>query len=191
MNAFQSFKQRLGLIWAALTKPVPQDAQNQGLDETLASAKEHRLHSRVNAKPGTRVLIIDDSSTVVAVLSRLLKQNGYVTIEAENAEKGVELARTEKPDLIFLDIVLPGMNGFAALRLLRRDPGLKAVPIIMMSGNVQATEEFYMQSIGADDFLKKPFSRPEVCARIERLLDDNLMPRRANVIQAKAAAPAP
>jgi twitching motility two-component system response regulator PilH len=70
------------------------------------------------------------------------------------------------------------MNGFAALRALRRDPVTKDVPIIMISGNEQATEQFFGTRIGADDFMKKPFSRFEVFARIERLLDSELVPRR-------------
>ncbi|HRE15654.1 MAG TPA: response regulator, partial [Rhodocyclaceae bacterium] len=90
------------------------------------------------------------------------------------------IARLQQPDLIFLDIVLPGMNGFAALRVMRKDPQTQHIPIIMISGNEQAAEQFYAQRIGADDFMKKPFSRFEVFARIERLLDNNLMPRRKN-----------
>jgi len=99
-------------------------------------------------------------------------------LEAGDAEKGVEIARAERPDMIFLDIVLPGMNGFAALRQLRRDPVTREIPIIMISGNEQATEQFYAQRIGADDFMKKPFSRSEVIARIERLLDAEQVPKR-------------
>jgi DNA-binding response OmpR family regulator len=94
----------------------------------------------------------------------------------------VELARAEKPDLIFLDIVLPGMNGFAALCILRRDPITKDIPIIMMSGNAEATEQFYAQKIGADDFMKKPFSRPELFARIERLFGADHVLRRRGVL---------
>ena len=111
----------------------------------------------------------------------MMRQNEYVTLEAGDAELGIELARSELPALIFLDIVLPGMNGFNALRQLRRDPLTKDIPIIMISGNEQATEEFYVHRIGADDFMKKPFSRAEVFARIERLLDDGNVPRRVNV----------
>ena len=142
------------------------------------SGAERRVKSRVNARPGTCVLIIDDSATIVALLRRMMKQNGYETLEASDAETGVALALTEKPGLIFLDIVLPGMNGFEALRRLRRDPATKDTPIIMISGNEQATEQFYAHRIGADDFMKKPFARAEVFARIERLLDANLVPRR-------------
>jgi twitching motility two-component system response regulator PilH len=140
---------------------------------------DHRLKQRRNARAGTRVLLVDDSPTIVALLRKLLRQNGYETLEAGDAETGIELARSEQPDLIFLDIVLPGMNGFAALRALRRDPLTKAIPIIMISGNVAATEQFYVQRIGADDFMKKPFSRAEVFSRIEILLDAASIPRRA------------
>ena len=79
------------------------------------------------------------------------------------------MARTELPDLIFLDIVMPGMNGFAVLRALRRDPVTHDIPIVMISGNLQATEQFYVQRFGADDFMKKPFGRGEVFVRIQHL----------------------
>lgn len=133
---------------------------------------------RVSARPGTLVLIIDDSPTVVALLGRMLRQDGYRTLEALSAEVGLEMAQRERPDLVFLDIVLPQMDGFAALRRLRHDPQTKEVPVIMISGNIQATEQFYIQRIGADDFMKKPFTREELFARIEPLLDDQRMPRR-------------
>jgi twitching motility two-component system response regulator PilH len=111
----------------------------------------------------------------------MLRQNELATLEAGDAESGLEIARAEQPDLIYLDIVLPGMNGFNALRVLRRDPATKHIPIIMISGNEQATEEFYVHRIGADDFMKKPFARAEVFARIERLMDEQGVPRRINV----------
>ncbi len=153
-----------------------------------AQASQRRGKPRLNARGGMRVLVVDDSSTIVAILRRMLQQNGYHVLESEDAEKGVAIAMAERPDLIFLDIVLPGMSGFAALRKLRRDTATRQIPIIMMSGNEQATEEFYAQRIGADDFMKKPFSRAEVFARIERLLDDSLLPKRAHVGAASRAA---
>lgn len=139
---------------------------------------ERRGKERRNSAPGTRVLIIDDSATIVALLRRMLRQNELATLEAGDAESGLEIARAEQPDLIFLDIVLPGMNGFAALRALRKDPATHEIPVIMISGNEQAVEQFYAHRIGADDFMKKPFSRSEVFARIERLLDPDRIPRR-------------
>ncbi len=151
--------------------------------ESLAASAhdgpERRERQRRNARIGTRILVIDDSPTIVALLKRMLQQNQYEVLEAFDAETGIEIARREVPELIFLDIVLPGMDGFNALRTLRRDPVTKDVPIIMISGNAQATEQFYVQRIGADDFMKKPFSRAEVFSRIEPLLDEEGIPRHS------------
>jgi DNA-binding response OmpR family regulator len=139
---------------------------------------ERRRKKRLNARDDTRALIIDDSPTVVFALKKILRSAGFITLEALDADSGLKLALEEKPDLIFLDIVLPGVNGFAALRSLRKDPITQNIPVIMISGNEQATELFFGSRIGADDFMKKPFSRFEVFARIERLLDSNMVPRR-------------
>ena len=141
---------------------------------------ERRRKKRITAAPGTRVLIVDDSPTIVALLSRMLRQNHYTVLEAGDGETALEIARLQRPGLIFLDIVLPGMSGFTALRTLRHDPVTKDIPIIMISGNAQATEQFYVQRIGADNFMKKPFSRAEVFTYIERLLDEQFVPRRFN-----------
>jgi CheY-like chemotaxis protein len=169
------------LVEAALAPP---------LDSDPYEGPERRDKPRSNVRPGTRVLIVDDSTTIVAVLRKMLQQNGFQTLEAYTAEDALEMTRDLTPDLIFLDIVLPGMDGFAALRALRRQPSTKQVPIIMISGNVQATEQFYVQRIGADDFMKKPFSRPEVFARIDRLLDEEGVPRRAPMVGVAMTVPA-
>src|SRR5690606_5036026 len=102
--------------------------------------------------------------------------NGYEVLKAGDAETGIQLALRERPDLIFLDIVLPGMNGFAALRQLRREPATQRTPIIMISGNMQATEQYYAQRIGADDFMKKPFGRGEVFTRLQKLVESGRLP---------------
>lgn len=147
-------------------------------ERTVVKLPERRKRERVDARPGTKALIIDDSATVVAALKKILRSAGYATMETVDAESGLEIARSKHPDIIFLDIVLPSMNGFAALRTLRRDKATQDIPVIMISGNELATEQFFGSRIGADDFMKKPFSRLEVFARIGRLLDDELVPRR-------------
>lgn len=147
-------------------------------DLHAARKSERRRKKRLNARDDTRALIIDDSPTVVFALKKILRSAGFVTLEALDAETGLTIAKAERPDLIFLDIILPGVNGFAALRVLRRDPATQHIPVIMISGNEQATELFFGSRIGADDFMKKPFSRFEVFARIERLLDTEMIPRR-------------
>lgn len=155
--------------------------QAQPQPEPPAAAEglpERRQRTRINAREGTRVLIIDDSRTIVAALGKFLRSAGYETMDALDAETGLALMQEQRPDLVFLDIVLPTMNGFAALRAIRRDPQLRDIPVIMMSGNEQAVEQFFGTRIGADDFMKKPFSRYETFFRIERLLDENMIPRR-------------
>lgn len=142
---------------------------------------ERRSNERVDARKGTRVLIIDDSKTVVVAIKKFLLSVGYVTFEAYDAETGLSIIHEKAPELIFLDIMLPGMNGFAALRAIRHDPLARDIPVIMMSGNEHAMEQFYGSRIGADDFMKKPFSREELFFRIEALLDKNGVPRRAKV----------
>ncbi len=154
-----------------------------------APPSERRTRGRLNARENLRVLIIDDSPTVCAALKKILRSAGCITIQALDAETGLEMVHTENPELIFLDIVLPRMNGFSALRHLRRDPKTKEIPVIMISGNEQATEQFFGSAIGADDFMKKPFSRSEVFARIERLLDSDLTPRRQVTASTTAHAP--
>ncbi len=139
---------------------------------------DRRARKRVDARRGTRVLVIDDSKTIVAALGRMLASAGLVVSEAGDGETGLALAREQVPDLIFLDIVMPGMNGFGVLRALRRELVTQAIPVIMMSGDGQAVEQFFASRIPADDFMKKPFSRQEVFARIEGLLDEQRRPRR-------------
>lgn len=127
----------------------------------------------------THVLVVDDSPTICAVLGRMLVQDGYVADRATDGEQAVELAMAEQPGLIFLDIVLPGMNGFAVLRALRHAPTTANIPIVMMSGNPQATEQFYVQRFGADDFMKKPFGHADVQASIDTLVGAGRLAPRA------------
>ncbi len=144
---------------------------------------ERRQHMpRTQAVRGTRMLVVDDSPTIRAVLGKMLTQDGYVVSKAGDGETALRLVREEKPELIFLDIVMPGMNGFAVLRALRREPDTHGIPIVMISGNLQATEQFYVQRFGADDFMKKPFGRAEVFGRIQQLVEAGRLPARDPVL---------
>ena|SRR5579859_3803010 len=122
------------------------------------------------APQGARVLVVDDSATIRAVLGRMLEVDGYQVVRAADGESALEMARNEPPAMIFLDIVLPGINGFAVLRSLRHEPATQHIPIVMISGNQQATEQFYVQRFGADDFISKPFGQAEVARSIDRLV---------------------
>ena len=184
MSIFDTVRRLLGSPAATPRPSMPAAPGHPATPLTPAApskpaAPERRRAERTDASPGLRVLIIDDSSTIVAVLGRMLRQNNFVTSGAADAETGIEAALRDVPDLIFLDIVLPGMSGFNALRQLRRDPATKEVPIIMISGNVQATEQFYVQRIGADDFMRKPFGRSDVFSRVQRLVESGRLPSHA------------
>ena len=136
-----------------------------------SAPQDRRRQPRKNVPPGTSVLIIDDSKTLVAALGKMLRENHFNIFEALDGEAGLEVLRKNKPDLIFLDVILPGMSGFDVLRRIRRSTYVGKVPVIIMSGNDAATEEYYVRRIGADDFMRKPCSRAEVFSRVERLLD--------------------
>jgi twitching motility two-component system response regulator PilH len=177
VGLFDKLKALFGNEAQAHSQPPAQSSVDEVL-QPEQGAIERRKRARINAREGTKVLIIDDSKTIVVALKKFLRSAGYETIEALDAESGLALMQEQRPELVFLDIVLPGMNGFAALRTIRRDPQLRDIPVIMMSGNEQAMEQFFGTRIGADDFMKKPFSRYEIFFRIERLLDENLVPRR-------------
>jgi len=164
-------------------KSLPEPIENR--------LEERRLRPRVNPKEGVRVLVIDDSPTILTAMKRFLESAHCVFIGALDAKMGMEFALTQRPDMIFLDIVMPGINGFAALRALRKNSRTRDTPIIMMSGNEQAKAQFFGAHIGADDFMKKPFSRFEVFARIARLLDADRTPRRLSDFGASVQAAKP
>jgi CheY-like chemotaxis protein len=155
------------------------------------TAQARPSEAMCKATQGARVLVVDDSATIRAVLGRMLEVDGYQVTRAADGESALELARNEPPALIFLDIVLPGINGFAVLRSLRHDPATRHIPIVMISGNQQATEQFYVQRYGADDFISKPFGQAEVARSIDRLVQLGRLPKReaAKVISLPVPVP--
>ncbi|WP_130620329.1 response regulator [Dyella amyloliquefaciens] len=155
------------------------------------AAQEPALDSMRKTTLGARVLVVDDSATIRAVLGRMLEVDGYEVARAADGESALDMARAEPPSMIFLDIVLPGINGFSVLRSLRHDPATQHIPIVMISGNQQATEQFYVQRFGADDFISKPFGQAEVARSIGRLVQLGRLPAReiANVVSLPVSVP--
>lgn len=141
---------------------------------------ERQALAHLRTKLGASVLVVDDSPTICAVLGKMLRQDGYSVLQAADGERAIEVAGHEQPALIFLDIVMPGMNGFAVLRALRLNPLTRNIPIVMISGNPQATEQFYVQRFGADDFMKKPFGRDDVYRCIGQLVASARLPPRTS-----------
>jgi twitching motility two-component system response regulator PilH len=117
-----------------------------------------------------RILIIDDSPTDTRVFSAVLERNGFSVLTAGTAEEGVEAARRELPDLVLMDVILPGMNGFQATRALSRDAATQHIPIIIVSTKNMETDRVWGIRQGAKDYLVKPPSERELINRINALL---------------------
>jgi len=115
----------------------------------------------------TRILIIDDESSIHNVLSAYLKAEGYEFRSTYNGPEGLEIARSFKPDIIVLDVMLPGMDGIELLAKLRRESN---VYVIMLTARSEETDKIVGLSVGADDYLTKPFSPRELVARIKAAL---------------------
>jgi DNA-binding response OmpR family regulator len=114
-----------------------------------------------------KVLIIDDELRIVRGIRKYFEQAGYTVVEAFDGPNGLSLARTEKPELIVLDLMLPGMDGWDVCREIRRDSD---VPIIMLTARVEETEKIIGLELGADDYVTKPFSPRELVARARAVL---------------------
>lgn len=116
-----------------------------------------------------RVLVVDDSPTERFFLTDLLRKNGYEVITAENGEQGVALAKLEKPDLVLMDVVMPGLNGFQATRQLSRDPDTQKIPVIMCTTKDQETDRVWGMRQGAVEYVVKPVVAEELLGKIVAL----------------------
>ena len=119
--------------------------------------------------PVKKILVVDDSPTERHVISELLVRSGYQVITAENGEEGIEKARREKPDLILMDVVMPGLNGYQATRTLTRDESTKQIPIIVCTSKGQETDRIWGLRQGALDYLVKPVNAVELLAKIAEI----------------------
>ena len=117
------------------------------------------------------ILIVDDEPQIVAVVSDYLKQAGYRALSARDGQTALTAVRHERPDLIVLDLMLPGdMDGLDVCRAIRQDPTLAEVPIIMLTARTEETDRLVGLELGADDYVTKPFSPREVVARVRAVL---------------------
>lgn len=102
------------------------------------------------------VLIVDDSPTDQHVITQMLEKHGFETAVASDGEEALELARTRQPDVILMDVVMPGMNGFQATRRLHRNPDTASIPVVMVTTKDQETDRIWGLRQGAVDYLMKP-----------------------------------
>ncbi|MDG1462675.1 MAG: response regulator [Gammaproteobacteria bacterium] len=113
------------------------------------------------------VLIVDDSPVEQHVYSQALEQSGYDTITANDGEEALVIATEKLPDLIIMDVVMPGMNGFQATRKLHKDPSTEAIPVIIISMKNQETDKIWAMRQGAVEYLVKPVKPAALVAAVE------------------------
>ena len=113
-----------------------------------------------------KILIVDDSPTERHVLNDMLTKSGYEVVASDNGEDAILKAKLLKPDLILMDVVMPGLNGFQATRAISRDPDTRAIPIILCTSKSQETDKIWGLRQGARDYIMKPVKRDELLAKI-------------------------
>ena len=116
-----------------------------------------------------KVLVVDDSPTDAHLLTSILLMNGYSPITASSGEDALRVAKDEHPDLILMDIVMPGMNGFQATRALNKDPETSHIPIVIISSKDQPTDKLWGIRQGAKDYISKPIDESVLLKKIQSL----------------------
>jgi DNA-binding response OmpR family regulator len=119
-----------------------------------------------------RVLICDDEPYIVESVSYVVRKAGFDVVTAEDGEQALEAAHREKPDLVFLDIMMPGISGDEVCRRLKSDPSTRATHVVILTARGQEEDERRAMEMGADEFMTKPFSPRKLRARLLELLGD-------------------
>jgi two-component system alkaline phosphatase synthesis response regulator PhoP len=117
-----------------------------------------------------RVLVVDDDREIVRLVRTYLERNDYEVLVAYDGETALHILRRERPDLMLLDLMLPGRDGLDVTRVVRGDEGLAAMPIIMLTARVEDHDKIVGLELGADDYVSKPFNPAEVVARVRAVL---------------------
>lgn len=119
--------------------------------------------------PVKKILVVDDSPTERHVLLELLTKNGYQVSTAESGEEGIEKAKAQLPDLILMDVVMPGTNGYQATRTISRDETTRSIPVIMCTSKGQETDKIWGLRQGALDYMVKPIDHTALLDKIRAL----------------------
>jgi twitching motility two-component system response regulator PilH len=117
-----------------------------------------------------QIMIVDDSPTDAHLLQKMLEKNGYQTLTAGNGNEGIEVARLMRPDLILMDVVMPGLNGFQATRELSTNPETSSIPVIIVTRKDQKVDRVWGIRQGARDYITKPVSEGDLLSLINEAL---------------------
>lgn len=119
---------------------------------------------------GQRILVVDDDKEIVRILRAYLEKAGFAVLIAYEGETALHSIRSDRPDLVVLDLMLPDRDGWSITRVVREDPTLAALPIIMLTARVESDDKITGLNLGADDYIPKPFNPHEVVARVRAVL---------------------
>jgi len=117
-----------------------------------------------------KILVVDDSQTQVQSITKILENNGHETIVAEDGDSAVAVARAELPDLILMDVVMPGLNGFQATRHITKTEATQHIPVVMLSSKDQETDKVWAERQGASGYIIKPAKESDLLEAINKLL---------------------
>ncbi len=117
-----------------------------------------------------RILIVDDSPTEIYVLKGMLEKAGHDVLSANSGEEGVEMAKSEKPDLVLMDVVMPGLNGFQATREITKNSDTADIPVIIVTTKDQETDKLWGMRQGAKDYVVKPADEADLIQKINGAL---------------------
>ncbi|HOA55099.1 MAG TPA: response regulator [Clostridiales bacterium] len=117
-----------------------------------------------------KILVIDDTELMVKLTTDVLTKHGYEVVSANNGVDGIKMVASEKPDLVLLDVVMPGIDGFEVCKLLRKDESNNLIPIIMLTAQGNEEDKLAGLELGADDYITKPFNPRELVSRVRNTL---------------------
>jgi twitching motility two-component system response regulator PilH len=140
------------------------DLRASKLAREIAGDREQRRNMAIR-----KILIVDDSPTERHVLNDMLTKSGFEVVASDNGEDAILKAKALKPDLILMDVVMPGLNGFQATRAISRDPDTRSIPIILCTSKSQETDKIWGMRQGARDYIVKPVNREELLDKIAAL----------------------
>jgi len=121
---------------------------------------------------GKKILVIDDERDLVETLTYRLEAFGYEVLTAYDGQEGLDKAREERPDLILLDVMMPKMDGYQVCRMLKFDEEFKSIPIIMLTARGQDSDRETGETVGADEYVTKPFEANDLTNKIKELLGE-------------------
>jgi twitching motility two-component system response regulator PilH len=117
-----------------------------------------------------RVMVVDDSPTDKAYLKQMLERAGFEVLEATSGQDAVDMAKSELPDCVVMDVVMPGMNGFQATRTLSKDPATASIPVLVVSSKNQETDRLWALRQGAKEYITKPVKEKDLIDKVKAVL---------------------